>query len=787
MLSKLGAVLKRATILWLLLTCASGVAVAQDVSLGPFESGSVTIAIVTDGHSPGDTLVGLIEAELRQLVAERPVALTFKRDPAFDGGWDPEGINRALRAALNDPSVDFVLTTGLLTTQAAIEVELNKPVLSGFLQRLDLFRVADLEGDRSLKKNMSFVLLAGRVEADLATLREIEAPSVVHLALAGDYVDHVEGLAAEISRLEEVANIRVVSLPLPADVEDFAAGLPADLEAVLLGSTPRLDRLGRAALIDGFTERRIPTFSIIGHDDLDLGVMAARTPPTATLTARRVALNLNELIGGAEVDQLPVLVTSDPQLVIEGIIAAAVGYRPSLITVAYATIRDADALDLDEVSLSLAGAMDLAKKGNRNLAISGQEVEISKRERQLTLSPMLPQVEANLGASWTDPVALEGLIPERLVQTGVQARQMIYDDATISRYRASGRLYEGQQHNYQTARLDVMQQAGVGFLRLQLARSLYQIELSNLRLTEENLELARFREQVGYSGRDEVFRWEAEVAKRRTDLYQRMAVVETEEVALNQILGVAQDTRWETEAIIVESTVFPFLGGRLPSLVTDVIELERFRQFAVGFAVEEAPELLSVGKSREAREIELGQRRRSWFLPSLFADFSWSYHIDRDPALEDATQSVPRLSIGAAYPIFQGAARSFQVSRSTAELDRVLEQEALTRDLVERAARTSFSRLEASFPSIRFSRAAARSAGLNFELVQDKYAQGLVNVTDLLSAQTESFSAEQTAAAAVSAFLIDLVNFQRSISWFEDDHTGEEQDALVRRIDNAIE
>ena len=109
----------------------------------------------------------------------------------------------------------------------------------------------------------------------------------------------------------------------------------------------------------------------------------------------------------------------------------------------------------------------------------------------------------------------------------------------------------------------------------------------------------------------------------------------------------------------------------------------------------------------------------------------------------------------------------------------VFEQERLTRDLVERGTRTAFSRLEASFPSIRFSREAARSAALNFELVQDKYAQGLVNVTDLLSAQTESFSAEQTAAASVSAFLIDLVNFQRSISWFEDDHTAEEQDALV--------
>jgi outer membrane protein TolC len=222
-------------------------------------------------------------------------------------------------------------------------------------------------------------------------------------------------------------------------------------------------------------------------------------------------------------------------------------------------------------------------------------------------------------------------------------------------------------------------------------------------------------------------------------------------------------------------------------MVTDIRALDAFRQFAVSLAIENAPELMSVGMFREAQEIQLGQRKRAWFLPSLFAGFQWDYHIDRDPALEDVSRSLPKLQLGASYPVFQGAARSFEVSRSTAELDRLLEQERLTRDLIERQTRTAFSRIEASFPSLRFSRIAAENAGRNFELVQDKYAQGLVNVTDLLEAQTESFVADQNAAGAVSVLLIDLVNFQRSIAWFEDDQSPEEQDALLRRIQNAIE
>lgn len=756
-------------------------------TLAPSAARAVTVGVVSDGPSPGDTLQDLIEAELRRLVAGRGVALTFKSSPAFDAGWQAARMGPALRAALDDPEVDFILTTGLLTTQAALDLTLSKPVVSAFLQRLDFFGLADLEGNRSLKANLSFVLVANLIENDLEALIEMEGAERVHVAVPEEMVEQVEVLESERAALAAALGIDLVVWPLAPDVGRTLAGVDSTVNHVLLGPTPRYSPSQREELIYGLTERRITTFSFVGHEDLELGVMAARTPPTEMLAIRRAALNLRELIFGARVEDLPVLISADPQLVIEGVTAAAVGYRPSLITLGYATIRNPDALELEETPLELEEAMKLAERGNRDLVISGEDVEISRRERQLSLSPMLPQIGASLDASWMEPGGLEGRIPERLLATGVQARQMIYDDATISQYRASGRLYEGQQQNYEAVRLDVIRDAGVAFLRLQLVRVLYELELQNLRLTEQNLALSRFRVDVGYSGRDEVFRWEAEVAGRRSDLYRRLAIVEARRVELNQLLAVDQSTRWNTVEIPVDSRVFPFLEGRLPDIVTDIDDLEAFRGFALQLATEAAPELLAVGKNREAREIQLGQRKRAWFLPSLFAGIDWLYQIERYPELEGVTRSFPRLQFGATYPVFQGAARSFEVGRSAAELNQVTEEERLTLDRIERRARTVLNNLQSSFPSIRFRRKAAESANRNFELVQDKYAQGLVNITDLLVAQTESFAAGQRAAAAVSLFLIDLVEFQRSIAWFEFEQTQADRDILVQRIQNAID
>jgi outer membrane protein TolC len=112
-------------------------------------------------------------------------------------------------------------------------------------------------------------------------------------------------------------------------------------------------------------------------------------------------------------------------------------------------------------------------------------------------------------------------------------------------------------------------------------------------------------------------------------------------------------------------------------------------------------------------------------------------------------------------------------------------QREFTRQQIERRVRTVQRRLEASYPSIDLLQKAAENAGKNLEVVQEKYAQGILNVTDLLSAQNQAFQADQRAAAAVYTFLIDTEELQRSFAWFFRDHTPEENDELARRIRQA--
>jgi outer membrane protein TolC len=758
---------------------------AQEGALEPVRAQPVMIAVVEDGPSPGDTVLASIEREVRAILAARGETATFKKSPEFDAGWDPDRMESALRAALDDPEVDIVVAPGALITQAAARMELGKPVISAYVQRLDLFKIADFRGDRSGKPNLNFMLIANRAEGDIRELLELVTTRRIHVLIDAAILRQLTLLLGEIEELEGVTETDLIPVPVTTDVEAALAAL-GDADAAILTRLPRLTMEQHRRLIRGLNERRIPTFSVEGHGDVFLGTLAARTPELTTVAARRVAVNISELMRGSTMEDLPILVYADPRLLMNAETAVQIGYQPSVATLALASWINESALELNREPLAFSQVLQYAERGNLAIAISAQDIVTAEKERDLSLSPILPQINAVAELSGLNQLFLEGIVPDRYAVAGVRASQMIYDDATISQYRSSGRLLESSERLFEAVRLEAFDQAGTAYLRYALALILYRIDMGNLQVTQQNLELARFRAEVGYSGRDEVYRWEAEVAKRQSLLFASIATAEIERIRLNQILALEQDRKWQPQEVSEPEEQFPFFVGILEPLFGDADELERFRALSVWLARENDPELQAIEKQLEALDIEVGERKRRWFLPSISAGFLWDYQIDRRPELDDIDNNLWGFNFTATYPLFQGASRAFEVGRTSSEREKLFREQRLTGDIVERQTRTALRRLESSFPTISFNRRQAEAARRNFELVQEKYGQGLVNVTDLLEAQNESFVADQGAAAAVYAFLIDVVNFQRAIAWFEDDRLPEEREQLRRRIETDL-
>jgi outer membrane protein len=742
----------------------------------------VTIAVVRDGSGPDDRLIGLIEQELTNHTP-RGTTVRFKMDEAFDAGWHYAAAPAALRAAFDDQDVDLVLAVGSLTTHAAAlsEVALAKPVVSTFAQRADVFKLPYTDDGESLKDNLSFIVIPQRVAADVRAFQELVPFKTLHIAVMAEDLNNLDELAAGLQRYEKDLGLELVIVPITTNVTDSMAQL-SGADAVYLTRLQRLTTDQRSELIDQLNGHGIPTFSMLGHTDVELGALAGVSPDIEAQLVRRVALNLGQLLRGRSTTELPVLLSVDTRLRINARTAVAIGYVPQQETRIFAEFVHPEALESDAEPLNFGRLLSMAESGSQSLRVVDSEVEGVRLDMDRAKSSLLPQISANLNYTHADNDMTES---EQGSFGSLVLRQQIFDDELKSSYKSSKQRHEGARLIRETERLDVLAAAGQAFYYLALTQAQYRIGAGDLRVTEDNLEMAKLRKDVGYSGRDEVLRWESVLAERRTTLFRAAETAETARIALNQVLGVPQTARWTPAPLAIDPDVFPFFEGRLDGVFDDLGSLEFVRRIIVDIALENAPELQTLDRSIEAQRIGTDQLRRRYFLPRFFAEAEYSEQLTSPEGPILAEDDTFIVSVNAAYPIFEGGRRKADLGRARSDQETLNRQQSLIAELIEQRTRTALRRCENSFPRIKFGMQAADAAGENLELVREQYAEGTVNVTDLLDAQNQKFNADQFSSAAIYEFMGDLVELQRAIAWFELDNTSDQRDAFVERIISA--
>jgi hypothetical protein len=253
-----------------------------------------------------------------------------------------------------------------------------------------------------------------RIQSDLETFLSLLHPQSIHVFISSDDMELVPGLASGLEALERSLGVDIRFTLVVDNVTDVLSSLDENMEAAYLTRMPRLSRSERQEVIEALTNRGVPTFSLVGHTDVDLGALAALlTDPKRQLT-RRIALNLSRLIRGRSVSDLPVLLSVDSKLYINGKTVAAVGYSPPLETLLDAQVLNVEALaDVGAEPLGFAEALEKAETSNTFLSIQDELVESVRQDEYRARASLLPQVLTDLSYRRTNVrERLQGAVPE---------------------------------------------------------------------------------------------------------------------------------------------------------------------------------------------------------------------------------------------------------------------------------------------------------------------------------------------------------------------------------------
>ncbi|MBL9204999.1 MAG: TolC family protein [Opitutaceae bacterium] len=769
-------------------------------------SRTVTIAVVRDGPSwLLDDMAAAFRQEAQALTQGR-ATLRFEEGGRLDAGWDDARVASALDAALADPAIDYVLALGPRATVAAADARriLPKPVLGALVQEADLVPLPVGRDGHPGKTNFAVVVLPSRAVDQIAALRPVVSFTSLHVLIDPLLAPDATALSAWREHLAHASSLPVTVVPVGTRSDEVLAALGTDTHAVLLFPAPRMEASERAALLQGLTTRKLPVLSFLGQSGVEEGALAGVIPNPRAALIRRLAINLDQLIAGTPVADLPQVVSAPHQLFFNETTASTIGFFPEFDALNRATLIGTSTPSAG-ASLTFTEAIQLSLERNFDLRSRQSSTEASREAARSARGALLPQLAANQSFQQIDEDrarASAGAQARTAVRAGLSLNQALLDDESLTRARIARVSLEGARHLEQAERLDTAAATGQAYLQLLSAQASVRVAEENLVVTQRNLDLAHLRQRVGNAGPEEGFRFESLAAQQRSDLMAARSQRERARVALNRQFAAEAGTAWQTQDVSLEDPAFAFTTSRVITLVRDRQKLERLRSFASSYALRHSPDLHAAETSVVTQQLAAAERQRRGTVPRVSASLSYARTLHSDqvgPSLADVVSSagVPvqgsradrddwTLGVTASLPLFTGGSLRAEARKARAELRQREFSRDSVRDAVVTQTQSALYAAESSYASIALSRQAADLAAQNLKVVQDKYEQGTVSIVTLLDAQNSAFTQRQSAEVAIYHFLSDLLQFQRSLGWLEVLATPAEKETWFTELERAV-
>ncbi len=765
-------------------------------------SEEITIGIISDYESANLYFAPMIINETMRLAGARH-NIVFLEDKVVSGDFNFEKLKEYAREFLAGDELDIVVGLGGLVSEILSKRgPFEKPVLANGVFHPGLQSIPITPDNTSGVRNFGYTLVSFSMERDLETFHTIFPFKNLGLLMYEVYLNSIPGIEDYFYSFIEKYDARAQIIPVGEDYTEAIENLPADLDAIYIGLLYDYSLSELQDFINRLNNKKLPSFALIGRPYVELGVLAGAAPGNNLENlSRRVALDIEKILDGEDPSNFSVAVDYKDELVINMKTAREIDFFPTFTTLAQAEVLFEEGLE-DARRISYPGMIAELLENNLNLRIAGQEVQSGSKEISKARSAYLPQVNlsaSNVVIDKTRAEASFGMNAEKTTFATGQLSQVIYSEPAIANIRIQKILQEQRNHEFTQRELDKVLEASLAYLNLLKAQAYERILKENLNLTRKHLDIARLRQEVGFSGASDVYRWESEIARLNIEVVTARAQRRAAGFALNEILNRPLDEQFIAEDLAADNEFITGQGG-LESTISNARTWRYFKDFMVDEALERSPELKQLDQYIAVQERLLKMNLRSRYLPTLGIQTQGDYFLSRrgsgtepmDPieipgmepiVIGTAPKSTQwNLGISASLPIFQGGYKEAEIRQSRIDLDILADQR---NDLVNKIIQRSLTRFEfigASSPAMDMASQAAAAADLSLALSQEAYSKGQISIVDLIDVQAAAAQSNLLKSNSVYDYLIDYLELSRTIAIFLFLLTPDERTDLTQRL-----
>ncbi|MGB5893907.1 MAG: TolC family protein [Ignavibacteriaceae bacterium] len=769
----------------------------------------VIVGILLDGRWEGDK-VALDELILQcSELLRGEFNINFPEDKIRSGDWELDKTNSNLLQLLNDPNVDIVIAYGEISSRLAVFTpDLPKPVIAPAAINAQLQGMPIKNGTSGVN-NLNYLAFTSNLNNQIPAFKKLYEFKKAAMLINQNYYGSQEFIRDTIeSRIERnIEGVEVEFVPVGFNYETILETVSPDVEAVIIQPVRFLSYQQIDDLISRFKDRGIPTFSIFDERYVSGEALAGFVPKNFFQRhSRRIALNIQAILLGENAADLPVSIPIDDEFIINMKTADELKIYPS-----WALMNNSKLINYVnkevEREITLNGVIGNALVFNLDLLAEKKRIESGEQDVNIARSILLPQLNASATGTLIDKDRAEngfGQISEKMITGDLTLDQLVYDVDAWANYDINTMNQELREYELRQAELDLIRDASISYFNVFLARTVEQINKDNLILSKSNMELARYRVNVGSANLTELYRWQSEIANNLKAVIEANADKNLAEININQLLDLPAEESFSMGEDSLEQLISIVTGEKIIKYYKNKWDFKIFRDFMVQEAFENSPELKIIYKAIEIQERISTAASTQFYIPTFGLQGQVGNVFYRGGAGSEPQPitipgvgdyqlgAIPKdfswnVGLSLKLPLFEGAGRIAEVEQSAIEIKKLEYEQSSLKNKIEQLVRSALHQSGASYAGMLQAEISSQASSKNLSIVREMYSEGLASITDLLDAQNAVLIAELLSTSAQFNFLIDLMNVQRGIGEFIFTYDVDEREAFIIRLEEYFE
>ena len=639
--------------------------------------------------------------------------------------------------------------------------------------------------------NYTSILTSQSYTDDMKLLKKLSNPKKVGVIVEKALTDNLP-IAETFSKIGDELNLEM-SLITFRSLADITSNLN-NIDAVYLAGGFYLSDLEIKQLAEVLIKKKLPSFTANPVKDVKNGILATNHDQSElNQFFRRIALTVESVVNGDGLSGLSTKLESKSTLTVNYNTADKIGLPLKYSLIATTSFVGNPKEITADKTYTLVSVMQESIVKNLELQTIQRDISLTKKEVQLAKSDYLPNVIAGASGAYVDPelaTVSNGQKPEIITSGNVTLQQTLFSEATNANISIQKSLRDAQQENYNSEVLNTVFNTATAYFTALILKANLSIQSQNLELTKYNLKIATENYEAGQAGKSDVLRFKSEKAQNTQQMVEAINQLDQAYYALNQLLNNPIDTEIDVEETELEKGVFSnYNYEQLGQFLDDPKLRQPFVKFMVREAIANAPELKSLDynlKATERSERLFGAGR---FLPTVALQGQYNYEFSRSGAGSSFPMGFPvipenyyTIGLNLSFPLFNQNKQN--INKQIASLQK--EQLEISRDNVELSIEKNINDavldLINQISNIQLSRVFEDTAKEALDLTQASYANGAVNIVQLLDAQNNYLQAQQASANATYNYLQSSMQLERSLGLFFLLQDESEREAFTQRF-----